>query len=121
MGLCETPRTRRECGGHRHPGSWGKGGKRPASGLWKRRFALADKGGGTLTVPVDSTSRATNRDRDALAEPRAATTMEPRDREWLKDWMQAPKKAAFVLATTLGWGLTRETRVMCRLPHPDGA
>ena len=37
------------------PGSWGKGGKRPASGLWKRLFALADKGGGSLTVPVDST------------------------------------------------------------------
>ncbi len=78
------------------PGSWGKGGKRPASGLWKRLFALADKGGGTLTVPVDSTSRATARDREALSEAAGCDLMmEPREiGDWLKDWMRTlPKKA----------------------------
>ena len=76
--------------------SWGKGGKRPASGLWKRLFALADKGGGSLTVPVDSTSRATARDRDALAEAAGCDLMmEPREiGAWLQDWVKTlPKKA----------------------------
>ena len=78
------------------PGSWGKGGKRPASGLWKRLFALADKGGGSLTVPVDSTSRATARDRDALAEAAGCDLMmEPREiGAWLQEWVKTlPKKA----------------------------
>ena len=78
------------------PGSWGKGSKRPASGVWKRLFALADQGGGTLTVPVDVTSRATSRDRDALAEAAGCDLMmEPREiAAWLEQWVQTlPKKA----------------------------
>ena len=78
------------------PGSWGKGSKRPSSGVWKRLFALADQGGGTLTVPVDATSRATSRDRDALAEAAGCDLMmEPREiAAWLEQWVQTlPKKA----------------------------
>ena len=41
------------------PGSWGKGGKRPASSLWARLIALADASpGGSLTAPVSAADAA---------------------------------------------------------------
>ena len=79
-----------------------------------------------MTVPVDSTSRATARDRDALAEAAGCDLMmEPREiGDWLQSWVQTlPKKARVCIGNYTYWmGRLHVKLALCAgLPHPDGA
>ena len=81
------------------PGVWGKGGKRPASGLWKRLFGLAKASpGGSLTVPVSSDFTGGARDLDALAEAAGCDLMmEPKEiGDWLEAWIKTLPTSARV-------------------------
>ena len=81
------------------PGVWGKGGKRPASGLWKRLFGLAKASpGGSLTVPVSSDFKGGAGDLDALAEAAGCDLMmEPKEiGDWLEAWIKTLPTSARV-------------------------
>ncbi|KAJ1448192.1 tyrosine phosphatase-like protein [Pelagophyceae sp. CCMP2097] len=73
------------------PGAWGKGTKRPASGLWDRLIGLAERSSGSLTFPAARGEAGPLSERagcDLMCEPREIA-------EWLEAvWMPTlPKNA----------------------------
>jgi len=82
------------------PGKWGKGSKRPASGLWERLIGTARRSpGGSITFPLSKPQKACASDMD-LYEAAGCNLMEqPAEvANWLEAWQKTiPAKARVVI------------------------
>ena len=59
------------------PGSWGKGGPRPAAGLWKRLVAMAEGQPGSLTFPLSKPQKDCAGDDDLFESAGACNDTHP--------------------------------------------